>query len=280
MKKNLIQEIKTLENLPNSIKEINNFRKNDNSDLSALVKILKKDSLIVSNVLKISNSNLFGGNYKIETLNKAVELLGVKLILAISIGTIISKTINKNLFAYAVTNDDFFYSSTLSAIFIDNWLGQINEDLRNELLLPAFLQDIGKFIISQLIQDDRQTEFFLKSLVETDDISACELEFTGYTCSRISANIFKHWDFSHNIIFPIAFTQDLENCPKDFLHKAQVLNVVKILCDIRNPLSNNNIEKALKKVLEYNFDVEYFLNSLDSIRDRIEKNSQHSLSNN
>ncbi len=40
------------------------------------------------------------------------------------------------------------------------------------------------------------------------------------------------------------------------------------------------IEKALKKVLEYNFDVEYFLNSLDSIRERIEKNSQHSLSNN
>ena len=52
MKKNLIQEIKTLENLPNSIKEINNFRKNDNSDVSALVKILKKDSLIVSNILK------------------------------------------------------------------------------------------------------------------------------------------------------------------------------------------------------------------------------------
>ena len=73
MKKNLIQEIKTLENLPNSIKEINNFRKNDNSDLSALVKILKKDSLIVSNILKISNSNLFGGNYKIETLIKQLN---------------------------------------------------------------------------------------------------------------------------------------------------------------------------------------------------------------
>ena len=43
MKKNLIQEIKTLENLPNSIKEINDFRKNDNSDIKELVKILKKD---------------------------------------------------------------------------------------------------------------------------------------------------------------------------------------------------------------------------------------------
>jgi hypothetical protein len=100
-------------------------------------------------------------------------------------------------------------------IMVPSWIDSPREDLRNELLLPAFLQDIGKFIISQLIQDDRQTEFFLKSLVETDDISACELEFTGYTCSRISANIFKHWDFSHNIIFPIAFTQDLEKFKLD-----------------------------------------------------------------
>lgn len=279
MKKNLIQEIKTLENLPNSIKEINDFRKNDNSDIKELVKILKKDSFIVSNILKISNSNLYGTNFKVETLNKAIETLGIKLTLAIAIESIVSKTINRNLFAYAVTNDDFFYSSALSAIFVDNWLKQIDEDLKNELFLPAFLQENGKFIISQVIQDERQTEFFLKSLVEKDNISACELEFTGYTCSRISANIFKHWDFSHNIIFPIAFTEDLENCPKEFIHKAQILNVVKILCDIRNPLSDNNIEKALKKVLEYNFDVEYFLNALDSIREKIEKNSQLSLSN-
>lgn len=280
MKKNLIQEIKTLENLPDSIKEINNFRKNDNSNIKELAKILKKDTSIVSNILKISNSNLFGANFKIETLNKAIETLGIKLVLAISIGTIIAKTINKNLFAYAVTNDDFFYSSALSAMFIDKWIGKIDEDLKNELFLPAFLQENGKFIISQVIQDDRQTEYFLKSLVEKDDIGASELEFTGYTCSRISANIFKHWDFSHNIIFPIAYAQDLENCPKDFLHKAQVLNIVKILCDVRNPLSDGNIEKALKKVLQYGFDTEYFLEALDSIRENIQKNSQLSLSNN
>ena len=57
MKKNLIQEIKTLENLPSSIKEINNFRKNDNSDVSALVKILKRffDSFKYSKNIKFKS---------------------------------------------------------------------------------------------------------------------------------------------------------------------------------------------------------------------------------
>ena len=273
MKKNLIQEIKTLENLPNSIKEINNFRKNDNSDVSALVKILKKDSLIVSNILKISNSNLFGGNYKIETLNKAVELLGVKLILAISIGTIISKTINKNLFAYAVTNDDFIFSSSLASNIINTWVSNINFDLKNELLLPAFLQEAGKFIISQVIQKNRKTEEFLLELEEMKDATFCEIKYTGYSCARITANIFKQWNLSHNIVIPIAFTDDIQSCPNEFKIKAQILEIVKILCDIRYPLSDKNIEKALEKVVLYGFDVENFLNSIDVIKEVINQNT-------
>lgn len=273
MKNKLAQEIVALPKLPNIIKEINNFRKNDSSNVNELIKILRKEPFIINNILNIANSNLFGGNFKNETINKAIELLGIRLVLAICIGSVVTKCINRNLVAFAVTIDDFFYSSALSAIFIDNWIGKIDEDLKNELFLPAFLQESGKFIISQAIQDDRKTEYFFRSLSECDDISACELEFTGFTCSRISANIFKHWDFSHNIVLPIAFSQDLENCPKPFLHKAQVLSVIKILCDIREPLSNNNIERALKKVLEYGFNTEYFLSALDLIRENIDKRS-------
>ena len=75
------------------------------------------------------------------------------------------------------------------------------------------------------------------------------------------------------MIFPIAFAEDIENCPQSFKQKAQILEIIKILCDIRYPLSDQNIEKALKKVVLYNFDVEHFLNSIDVIKGVIEQNS-------
>lgn len=78
---------------------------------------------------------------------------------------------------------------------------------------------------------------------------------------------------SHNIIFPIAFAEDIENCPDSFKKKAQILHIVKILCDIRYPLSDKNVEKALEKVVLYNFDVEHFINSVDVIKGVIEHNS-------
>jgi HD-like signal output (HDOD) protein len=272
MKKKILKEITSLPPLPTNIIELDNFRKQDSTDSEKLVEILKKDPLIVANILKIANSSMFGFRSKVDTLNRAINLLGIKFAISVAIGSSISQTVKSNLLAYAVSTDDFILTSSLASNIVNTWVANINFDLKNELLLPAFLQEVGKFVISQVIQEEKKTEEFLKELEETKNTSLCEEKFTGFTCARITANIFKHWNLSHNIIFPIAFAEDIENCPESFKQKAQILQIVKILCDIRYPLSERNIEKALEKVVEYNFDVEHFINSIDVIKEVI-KNS-------
>ncbi|RXI35372.1 HDOD domain-containing protein [Arcobacter aquimarinus] len=273
MKKHIINQINNLPPLPNNIRELDNFRKKDSTNVEELLEILKKDPLIVANILKVANSSMFGFRSKVETLSRAINLLGIKFAISIAIGSSINESIKSNLLAYAVTNDDFLFSCSLATNIVNTWISTINFDLKNELLLPAFLQEIGKFVISQAIQNEKKTEEFLKELEETKDTSYCEETFTGFTCARITANIFKNWQLSHNIIFPIAFAEDIENCPKEFQQKAQILQIIKILCDVRYPLSDKNIEKALEKVALYNFDVENFLNSIDVIKAVIEENT-------
>ncbi|MGE4382192.1 MAG: HDOD domain-containing protein [Arcobacter sp.] len=272
MKKKILKEITSLPPLPANIIELDNFRKQDSTDSEKLVEILKKDPLIVANILKIANSSMFGFRSKVDTLSRAINLLGIKFAISVAIGSSISQAVKSNLLAYAVTTDDFILTSSLASNIVNTWVANINFDLKNELLLPAFLQEVGKFVISQVIQEEKKTEEFLKELEETKNTSLCEEKFTGFTCARITANIFKHWNLSHNIIFPIAFAEDIENCPESFKQKAQILQIVKILCDIRYPLSEKNIEKALEKVVEYNFDVEHFINSINVIKEVI-KNS-------
>ena len=172
-----------------------------------------------------------------------------------------------------VKNEDFLFCSALASNIINTWVSNINFDLKNELLLPAFLQEVGKFIISEVIQKNRKSEEFLIELEETKDTTFCEKKFTGYTCARITANIFKQWNISPNIIIPIAFTENIESCPNEFKTKAQILEIIKILCDIRYPLSDRNIHKALEKVSLYGFDIEHFVNSIDVIKEVINQNS-------
>lgn len=273
MKKQILLEITTLPPLPTSVLELDEYRNTDSIDVEKLMEIIKKDPLIVANILKVSNSSMFGFRNKIETLSRAINLLGIKFTISLAIGSAIQGTLKTNLLAYAVTNEDFLYTSSLATNIINTWISSIDFDLKNELLLPAFLQEVGKFIISEVVQKEKMTEQFLKELEKTKDTSFCEEKYMGFTCGRITANVFKHWNLSHNIIFPIAYAEDMESCPESFKQKAQILHIVKILCDIRNPLSDKNVEKALKKVALYKLDVEQFLNAIDVIKEVIKQNT-------
>ena len=273
MKKNLIEEINSLPPLPSSVIELEKYKSIGNTDIMKLISIIEEDPLMIVTILKIANSSMFGFKSKIETLSRAINLLGVKFTVSIAIGSAIQNTMKSNLLSYAVSNQDFIYTSSLATNIVNTWISAIDFDLKNELLLPAFLQEVGKFIISEVIQKEKRTEEFLQELNETKDISFCEEKYMGFTCARITANIFKRWDLSTNIILPIAFAEDLDSCPIAFKQKAQILHIIKILCDIRDPLSDRNIEKALKKVALYNLDVEQFLNSIDVIKEVIKQNS-------
>lgn len=273
MKKQLIKELNNLPELPTHIIELNEFKKEDSIDTQKLMRILQKDPLIVANILKIANSSMFGFRSKIDTLSRAINLLGTKFVVSIAIGSSITQTLKANLLAYAATIDDFLFISSLASNIVNIWVEKIDNKLKEELLLPAFLQEVGKFIISTVIQEEKRTEDFLKEIEKTKEITLVEESFIGYSCARITANIFKKWDLSHNIIFPIAFTSKINDCPSAFKTKAQILQIIKILCDIRYPLSDESIEKALNKVILYNFDVDKFLNSIESIKSSIFSNS-------
>ena len=52
---------------------------------------------------------MFGFRGKIETLDRAINLLGTNFAICVAIGSAMQKNINGNLLAYAVTNDDFIF---------------------------------------------------------------------------------------------------------------------------------------------------------------------------
>jgi HD-like signal output (HDOD) protein len=273
MKKQILHEITALPPLPTSVIELDQYKNTDCIDVEKLMEIIKKDPLIVANILKVSNSSMFGFRSRVETLSRAINLLGIKFTISIAIGSAIQNTMKSNLLAYAVSNEDFIYTSSLATNIINTWVSNIDFDLKNELLIPAFLQEVGKFIISEVIQKEKRTEEFLSELNETNNISFCEEKYMGFTCARITANVFKRWNLSPNIILPIAYAEDLETCPEAFKQKAQILQIIKILCDIRDPLSDKNVERALKKVVLYKLDIEQFLNAIDVIKEVIRQNS-------
>ena len=200
MKKDIIEGIRTLPPLPASVFELNEFRNIEDTNTIKLISIIEKDPLIVINILRIVNSSMFGFKHKVETLERAINLLGINFTISIAIGSAMQNNIKGNLLAYAVKNDDFIFTSALATNIINTWVSNINFDLKNQLLLPAFLQEAGKFIISQVIQKNRKTEEFLIELEETKDTTINKKKYTD-TISKVIEKFL--WDYYYSDIWEV-----------------------------------------------------------------------------
>lgn len=77
----LLKKIDSLAPLPKTLMDIEEFKKSDNFETSDLAKIIESDPLMVSTILKTANSAMFGFVSKVDTLSRAISLLGVSILL-------------------------------------------------------------------------------------------------------------------------------------------------------------------------------------------------------
>lgn len=269
MNENIIEKIESLPPLPKTILEIEEFRKSSDKEAFELLKIIEKDALIVSTLLKVSNSAMFGFRSKVETASKAINLLGINFTISIAIGGTVQNLLKTNLSPYGINSDDFMRASNLATTLTSMWLSKVSFDLKEELVLPALLQEAGKFILADVIDSEGKTEEFKTLLSSGKTIAQAEKEVTGMTTSLITASIFKHWKLSDNLINVIEFVDDLENCDDRYQNKTEILEVIKTICTVTNPLSDDNIEKGIQKAKKYGLDTKSLEAALEKLQDRL-----------
>lgn len=266
----VLRRVESLPPLPRTIVLIEEYRRDNEKEIDKLHNIISKDALIVTNLLRIANSAMFGFRSKIETPLRAISLLGINFTISIAISTSSQKILVNSLSPYGLTNDTFMNSSNMASVLASLWLEKIDEKLKDEIILPALLLDIGKFILSDLIVSEHLDKEFKIKIDEGIAIEDLEKEYFGFTSSFVTAKIFKHWRLNPNLVTSIEFVDDLENAPEEFKEKAKILDVIKTATCIKEPLSNNSIKKALEKAKKYGFYTKILENAILNLKQRID----------
>jgi HD-like signal output (HDOD) protein len=266
---NILEKIESLPPLPKTIIEIEEFRKKLNKESIDLLNIIEKDALIISTLLKISNSAMFGFRSKVETPSRAVSLLGINFTISIAIGGTVQNLLMTNLEPYGINSDDFMRASNISSTLANLWLSKIDIELKEEMILPALLQETGKFILADLLLSEKKSDLFKSKIAAGENVATVEKELLGVTTSQITSQIFKHWKLSENLINMIENVDDISKASDEYKRKSQILDVIKTACNINEPLSDANVEKALKKATAYGFELNILKKAIESLQDRL-----------
>ena len=267
----LLRRVESIPPLPRTIILIEEYRRKSEKEISELHDIISKDALIVTNLLKIANSAMFGFRSKVETPLRAISLLGINFTISVAISASSQKLLVTTLAPYGLTNDNFMNSSNIASVLASLWLGKIDESIKDEIILPALLIDIGKYIIADMILNEQKEKEFKAKIEEGIlSIEEVEKEFLGFSSSYVTAQIFKHWKLSPNLINSIEFVDDINNVSKEFERKAKILSVIKTVANIKEPLSEKSIKEGIIKAKEYGFDTKILAQTIENLKTKID----------
>src|SRR5574344_1955325 len=134
----------------------------------------------------------------------------------------------------------------------------------------GLLIDIGKYIIADMILNEQKEKEFKAQIEEGIlSIEEVEKEFLGFSSSYVTAQIFKHWKLSPNLINSIEFVDDINSVSKEFERKAKILSVIKTVANIKEPLSEKSIKEGIIKAKEYGFDTKILSQTIANLKKKI-----------
>lgn len=162
----IIKRVQSLPPLPKTVVEVNKLRRMPEPDNEQLLKIIKDDTTIVMNILKAGNSAMYGWSGRVRTPSDALSLLGFKMVSNIAIITAVGTYLKPDLSPYGVDMEKFTDISLLQSNIIERWTDPKVVAVKKDLQFAVFLQEVGKIIVSMVLDEKKIAGVFQKEIAE------------------------------------------------------------------------------------------------------------------
>lgn len=193
----IISNILNLNVIPKVVFELMKILDNPNTTAHELNKIISKDQALVTKILSVANSPLYGLQRKVSTIDFAILVLGFKelknIISVISISDALKNKTDKYLNQKEFMLHSYMVGSASKKIAKD--MGFQNN---GEAFIAGFLHDIGISIVHRYLHSNFA---MIHDLMETQKLSFrdAEIEVNGMTHEEIGSILLEKWNFPTEI---------------------------------------------------------------------------------
>lgn len=268
MSDNIVNEIKFLPPLPESIIEVNRICSDPESSLMDVVKVVKKDPIATATLLKVANSSLYGAR-EVKTIDRAVGMFGKAVTKSFLVNNAILNCFVLDLSPYGITNDDFAIASQKRTLLMSKWYGEIADSKLDTLSTSAQLSSLGQVIIAKELKKIGKAEEFREAILDGESIDELEFKYIGFTHTELSAMILNHWKLDKTLIESIKYSTDIstiKEAPASIKEYAMANFVVYNSINPIGEIEATQEDNVLDLIEEYNLNAKRFLHILDDIK--------------
>jgi len=189
--KKIVQRRIKLPEIPSIIFELNEVIANPFASANSIAEVVKKSPSLTALLLRIVNSSFYGFPSQIDSISRAVTIIGTREIadLALGISTItMFKDIPKEIIEMSSFLKHSFFCGIISRILA----AHKNIPKTEQLFVAGLLHDIGKLIVYRYFPE--QAKFLLMRSAETDRLLYQEeLDCLGCKHTDIGRYLLQQW---------------------------------------------------------------------------------------
>jgi HD-like signal output (HDOD) protein len=185
--------------LSDSFVRIKELIDDESSTIDDIADVILLDPALAGTILKLANSSFFNYPGRIDTISKAVLVLGITEVYNLVIAFFTSKAFKK-LNAEQDYLDDFWCKSVDCALIVKYVGVALNIPNAERLFILGLLHNLGELVVQQLSPE---------KVIASNKFSATELPWDiqrdnlGFTYGECAAELLKQWQLPFTIIEPI-----------------------------------------------------------------------------
>ncbi len=189
----ITQRIEDIPMLPIVVTQLLRIIEDDDHSLRDVVKIVENDTTLTAKVLRISNSAVFYRGQAITTLNRAIMQLGERMVVGVAIGACSARIFNRPLWGYLSSAESFWNHSLRAGVAARRVSEYVVKGISGDLAFTAgLLHDIGKSVISELLQD-KSVKIIDQRNGGVEDYLEAEKSAIGIDHSEVGYAVANHW---------------------------------------------------------------------------------------
>jgi putative nucleotidyltransferase with HDIG domain len=195
-----------LVSLPEVCLRVNEMLDEPSVTAADLGNVISQDTSLTARLLKIVNSSYYGYQAKIETVSRAVTVVGLRELRGLVIAASAVETFSN--VPDEILNKVRFWRHSLYCGVIARLLAEKCHVLHSERLFVAgLLHDIGKLVIAQRLPLET------KKIISQAEIEKCsefivEQELLGFTHAEVGGELMRAWNMPETLFESVAYHHD------------------------------------------------------------------------
>ncbi|RLB17033.1 MAG: hypothetical protein DRG82_07655 [Deltaproteobacteria bacterium] len=220
---NIERAIEAVKPIPQVALKIMRMIERDDYTMSEVGKEIRQDQVISGKVLNFCNSAVMGFRDKIDSIDRAVVVLGEKRLLEMVISASVESSFAQSAHGYSLCKGGIYQHALGTAMIAQEIAAFSGKAAKDIAYTAGLLHDIGKIPLDQFMAVNAPL-FYRK--IQREGIELCEIEKMRFGIDHAQAGklLGAKWDLPRNLIDVIAN----HHCPEKSEEDEELVTVVHI----------------------------------------------------